>query len=462
MAYEQDCLFGNSDGNAETTRQEIMMSTCGRSALVDIREQPLSARFRNTKEQQHLQLAFVTLKACFAMVLSKKQRDDVLFYENLFTLVFKDCSDRRMLLEGLQELLMYCPDDAAVAGQKDTVRQWLKQPRTILTLARDAPKPFGTTNEYEDNLWESIRKNFQKSSTDHRYRSLQKDRVITRLVVFMKLKKFHASASSVATQIDPAAIDVGSQKRKASTTTQDSIIKKRPKILPIHVSTDVDAEPSLLCPYLPPSNTQRNDIVCNIPPPGIIGCAGNYHIPYDSPSRWDMKLVKVATSNSMRVVTARLVVETDEFNLQLYHSPVELYVAWDLQRMPHQFEVVANEATNNLSYSDKPTLIIPDCGPLHTSKPYLVVSCPGNPVFEECFPPEFFQIDLHLLVHFIFEKGTSDSSRSSPSMMNCPVLGSRYDFGNSGQAMEPGLEVYRPKTLCKCQPLLDYPNGERL
>ena len=223
MAYEKDCLFGNSDGNAETTRQEIMMSTCGRSALVDIREQPLSARFRNTKEQQHLQLAFVTLKACFAMVLSKKQRDDVLFYENLFTLVFKDCSDRRMLLEGLQELLMYCPDDAAVAGQKDTLRQWLKQPRTILTLARDSSKPFGTTNEYEDNLWESVRNNFQKLSTDHRYRSLQKDRVITRLVVFMKLKKFHAPADSVTTEIDSAAIDGGSQKRKASTMNQDML-----------------------------------------------------------------------------------------------------------------------------------------------------------------------------------------------------------------------------------------------
>jgi hypothetical protein len=41
-------------------------------------------------------------------------------------------------------------------------------------------------------------------------------------------------------------------------------------------------------------------------------------------------------------------------------------------------------------------------------------------------------------------------------------LGSRYDFGNAGQASEPGMDFFRPKTLCLTGPLEGYEKGDQL
>jgi hypothetical protein len=96
--------------------------------------------------------------------------------------------------------------------------------------------------------------------------------------------------------------------------------------------------------------------------------------------------------------------------------------------------------------------------------PYLVVARRGCEFFDKYFTSQI-KIDLPSLTQFIFKHGDSDTKRSTTShqVSQCtPPLGSRYDFGNAGQASEPGHVPTRPKTLCKTKALENYENGDNL
>lgn len=465
----------------------------------------ISGKDRNRQEHQHLQLALSSIKVCFSPVIPKskkktqEQLDDEL--EKLFRVVFKECSKRRQLLEGLQDLLMYCRDSGTIEDNKAVLRSWMtKTPADILTLARKARPSTAVVEGYGDLLWQCLKKHFpDRRSIDHNNRSMDRERVVTQVLVYTSLKDMDEKpkGGNVGLSLREVLLK-GSRKRKVlascsgdngggddvgSITTSTSAAPAA-AVIPAHVLEELAALPSLLTPR--PEHTithpeqemsdaseqeeEDEGSTNNNPPDNPTNCCDSLAIPYDSVCRWN-KQIYLATPHEMRGVTARLVMECPDFDIRLYHSPVELYVAWQLHEIVHQFEVKPNEDKETTLL--RPTIIIPDVGDLPMVKPYLVVARRGGTVFENYFPPELFQIDIAALVRFIFKHGKSDPRRSTTTtgrgsrtttgahQLSVPVLGSRFDFGCAGQASEPGLEYFRPKTLCKTEPFdVDKRKGE--
>jgi hypothetical protein len=192
---------------------------------------------------------------------------------------------------------------------------------------------------------------------------------------------------------------VGSRKRKllalagddgeddvGSVTTNASAA---PAVIPTHVLEQLAAAPSLLAPRPPECEQEISDVSeqedddegsTNNNPPAPDKNKDSLGIPYDSVSRWN-KQIYLANKTEMRRVTARLVMVCPDFDIRLYHSPVELYVAWQLHEIVHQFEVKPNDDEKETTLQ-RPTFTIPDVGDLPMVKPYLVVARRGGTVFD--------------------------------------------------------------------------------
>jgi hypothetical protein len=187
----------------------------------------------------------------------------------------------------------------------------------------------------------------------------------------------------------------------------------------------------------------------------------------------------LADDDQLRSVTARLVIECPNFDINLHHHIIELYVAWDLHDLTHHFEVKAidRRVIQPKLHLLRTTVSIPDGGVWHSVPPYLVVARPGCGFFDDHFHPSVFKIDFALISNFIFKHGKSDPERSTisttiedPSSSSTTgatgrsnhILGSRVDFGNAGQASEPGFDIFRPKTMCGTHAFPDNDEGEAI
>jgi hypothetical protein len=195
----------------------------------------------------------------------------------------------------------------------------------------------------------------------------------------------------------------------------------------------------------------------------------SWSIPYDDVRRWSKTITCMATETQMRSVSARLVIKCPDYDILLHHSPFELYVAWELHDIYHQFDVKPKKDPSSILSSTqsvpRATMNIPDIGDsLYRIRPYLVVARPGCAAFDKVFTPDdFFQIDFVLLAQFIFKHGDNDPKRSTRrEEITLPMVGMRIDFGNSGQAMEEPGGPYRPKTLCGHDCFDNDKNGETI
>jgi hypothetical protein len=113
--------------------------------------------------------------------------------------------------------------------------------------------------------------------------------------------------------------------------------------------------------------TRPTNISNNQPPENDTLLDPTFAIPYDSTSRWWNKRPTLATVTQMRKVTARLVMECPHFEIAaLHHSPIELYVAWELHNINHQLVVEPKDPTAHASsfhvLPRRATMNIPDEG----------------------------------------------------------------------------------------------------
>ncbi|MBV5280049.1 MAG: hypothetical protein J0651_01925, partial [Actinobacteria bacterium] len=100
---------------------------------------------RNVREHQYLQIALTTIQVCFGPVMPALLRTDnnnQHDVEKLFGLIFNECKTRRKLLEGLQDLFMFCKDKKTIVDNKSLLLAWLNNPTQILKLARTKRNTF--------------------------------------------------------------------------------------------------------------------------------------------------------------------------------------------------------------------------------------------------------------------------------------------------------------------------------
>jgi hypothetical protein len=369
--------------------------------------------------------------------------------------------------KGLMDLMIVCRDSATIHEKKDMLRSWLSDPEKILQYARDANSGL-PLSDYLDDLWKSLSQKFRKSSLEHRYRSLEREHVILRVVIHSNLIQMDAVKNTCS---HSKRALVGLRKLDSLVETEIASNKKQKceeTGLPENIIEILAAAPSFLTtsPHVdfdvvgPDDNIAGDKMVGafvhdnRMLEPVVDGCAikdsttgmkdASFDTPYDSLKRW--LSLRVATPAEMRSVEARLKIEAPDYDIHLKHAPVELYVAWGLDSLYHIFEVLPQGSCTGKIL--RPTLQVPDVGPLHTCKPHIAVARPGCSIYDESFPPLFFHIDLKKLVNFIFTHGTTDASRSIPTTLDLPPVGSRVDFGNAGQAMEADVDEFRPMTLC--------------
>lgn len=496
LAEEDHIEFEDDPSNADDINHKDgrckALPTYGKARVVDFHHQQ-SAYARIRREHQVMQLGMSAL--IFAVgnedvkVLKKTKRQNPRYMEKLFTIVFRKCSTRREMLERIQDLLMVCRDVAAITDRKNLLKEWIKEPEEFLDKVRRANSGL-PVQDYNDHLFQTLHSKFKKSSYDHLARSLEREYIIVRVVVFMQLlslQKTKGKNSSTkaalaglrrqASLVEAQASLNRSKRRKVDDGPSSGALaplENFPSILstlsptagpPVTITTVTRAAAAATtgeaaCStaggiFVAPTTTM-------VEPAITVATATNcIDVPYDDSSRWQ-EIPRLATQQEMASVVARLVIETEDFDIHLYHSPAELYQAWDLKSCYHQFEVLPKEALQQTMWPEAGLLrntqvmLSGGVGTLNRCRPHVIVARPGCSIYDESFSGDALAWDLRVLVQFVFEQGTNDPSRSSNSK-----LGSRLDFGNAGLAMEPG-KVYRPKTLCGTDVFFRSKTGETI
>jgi hypothetical protein len=117
--------------------------------------------------QQTLQLGLSAVKVCFHKVLRSQYTDDQSFMEQLFCVIFFQCGERRMMLEGIQDLLMVCKDEQTIAEKKPLLLAWVEEdPASILLKARRENTAL-PLSEYVMDMHNIISSTFKCSLSKH-------------------------------------------------------------------------------------------------------------------------------------------------------------------------------------------------------------------------------------------------------------------------------------------------------
>jgi hypothetical protein len=150
------------------------------------------------REHEHIQIACLVCKLLFYRLYHPKVRQNRSFLYRLTATIFNDCSQRRMLLNGALDILMVFPDEESVKKQKSLAREWLRNPSTLLTRAKE----MNTTllkSEFQANLSYNIRRYFSRNGTSNSNTcSHARQHVILRLVVLMKLEEMDTGSGNLS------------------------------------------------------------------------------------------------------------------------------------------------------------------------------------------------------------------------------------------------------------------------
>jgi hypothetical protein len=94
-----------------------------------------------------------------------------------------------MLLNGALDILMVFPDEESVKKNKSLAKEWLRNPSTLLTRAKERNTTL-LKSEFLANLSSNIRRYFSKNGTSNSNTcSHTRQHVVLRLVVLMKLEE---------------------------------------------------------------------------------------------------------------------------------------------------------------------------------------------------------------------------------------------------------------------------------
>lgn len=150
-----------------------------------------------------LQLALSAVKLTYSKVLPGEYVKDEAFMERLMCLIFFKCSERRMLLEGIQDLLMVCRNDAAIKERRSMLLNWVEDPGSLLLKAR-AENTAVSREDYIQDLDSVLRSTFKRSDCTPESRPIHRERAILRYVVYMHLEIMNRKKSAV--QVSPLKI----------------------------------------------------------------------------------------------------------------------------------------------------------------------------------------------------------------------------------------------------------------
>ena len=166
----------------------------------------------------------------------------------------------------------------------------------------------------------------------------------------------------------------------------------------------------------------------------------------------------VATYDDTRSLYHRLVLEIPEYQVWLHHSPMEVYLTWDLQVIPHHYQ---NYGPGNGESSSVRNRLLRECGgsvmivsdrqSLVKIPGVMMVARPTSSVYASSFPPETFQFPISKVFGFMMRNGHDEPKRSN---------GWRVNLCCGGQANDITVSGFRPKALCGDQIFRTDPDGE--
>ena len=135
----------------------------------------------------------------------------------------------------------------------------------------------------------------------------------------------------------------------------------------------------------------------------------------------------------------RFVVFLPNYDIHLYHQPIEVYHAWDLHKIHHHYQNFGLKSTNTLpiDFGTRPVLKIPRNVSVFHDPAFAVVR-PKSTLWSQYFNHENdFTHPMTRILNFIVRNGKSDPSRSD---------GYRVDIGCGGSAYEKkaGGNTWRP------------------
>lgn len=343
------------------------------------------------------------------------------------------------VITGIQDLLMVCKNERTIGEKRELLRSWVSgDPTSILKKAKrmNTATPL---SEYLEDLGSLIKSKFKRGCSPEN-RSLERERVIVRYVVYVQLQmmdRFPSKKSPlVSHRNQETPIEVSVRQRTddpvqhgPSTTvvrqlqTATSFLKTHPEQLPTPTATTTG--PLLAAPVLP----------------------------NPTPEDTDWSTAKVASLHETRKYNHCLILRAPYCDIHLYHHPVEVYIAWRLHETRHVYENLglASSSLPPPQHQGSSVFIISDEGATERYPQTFMVARPGSSIFDESFPSTVYAIPIGKLLAFIVRHGKADSSRSN---------GHRLDISNGGQAQDVDADEFRPKTLCGDKVFLLHEDGE--
>ena len=334
---------------------------------------------------------------------------------------------------------MVCKDERAIRGKKSMLAAWIKDdPSTVLLKARleNTATPI---SEYLGDLDILIRSTFKRSCLLPQQRTIHRERVILRYVVYMQLKMMdakntkHHLRSPLQTYRNPdTPVEESVQRRQ-----QDGV-NRGPSLYveeAFHSATSFFSADDRSRVVTPTSAVPLLTPAIHALPEKQAG----------QPVHERFASLSVATLEQTRQVHHRLLLRPPcGFDIIIYHHPMEVYMAWGLHKIKHVYENLGPLDQWPPRFSDLTLgkLIFSDTRAVEKCPLTCIVVHPGSSIYDSSFPPELFQLPIKSLLEFVMHHGKADSTRST---------GWRLDLSNAGQAQEENksADVFsRPKILC--------------
>ena len=341
---------------------------------------------------------------------------------------------------GIQDLLMVCKDEKAILEKQRMLVAWIKDdPSAILTKARleNTATPLA---EYLRDLEGLLRSSFTRSCLLPEERTIHRQRVILRYVVYMQLRMMDANCKSQRSPLQAyrnpdTAVEASRKKR-----LQDGFARGPPNAVEEVLNSSLS--------FFSEDDRSRVRIFTTalVPSPlPAIPALPVLEKELQEPTNGPYVSLSVASLEQTRSVSHRFVLRLPFYGVLLYHHhPMEVYMAWGLHKIRHVYENLGPLDHWPPRFNDLTSgkLIMSDTCGVEKCPSTFIAARPGSSIYDSSYPPEVFQLPIKVLFEFVVRHGKADATRSS---------GWRLDLSNAGQAFEEQTEVdrfSRPKILC--------------
>ena len=346
---------------------------------------------------------------------------------------------------------MVCKNEQAVYEKKNLLVGWVTgDPTNILKNAKrlNTSTPY---SEYIADISGMIKSKFVRGCGPDN-RSLERERIIVRYVVYMHLQMMDRSDNKKSPLIShrnmATPVEASTQARREDSTIRGPaayVIRQLKSATSFFDSSD---RVRVGATNQKDSIHQKDSIIQTIRAPFESSNETDW-------SRIDWTKLRVANLDELRNIHHRLLLRLPFCEIHLYHHPMEIYMAWGLHEIPHVYEnhglCTSLPSVYNPSILPSSTYTMSDIAPVQRFPNTLMVVRPGSYIYDESFQPTTFKLPIDKLIMFMWRNGHSDSTRS---------MGWRIDIGNGGQAFEQNNGAFRPKTICGTLPFESDQDGE--